>query len=187
MDRPEGPPGLGGGGEGNPGLLAATALTRKSLCVSLRSVNAAGSCLIKELLFTTKLRRSQVSAPRALLDCQLPGGRGCDIKQTQICQGHRLEHLLQLDTARANQPAGGVSIPHGSVAVKYSRTADPHVHRARLNREYKNQKRSSLATFKVNSLTSSLTSPGFLMFYLTLSRHRPASCIVLVRGAKASI
>ena len=60
---------------------------------------------IKELLFTTKLCLSQVTSPQALLDCHLPRGRGCDIKQTQICQGHRLEHLVQPDTQQASQPA----------------------------------------------------------------------------------
>lgn len=60
--------------------------------------------LRKELLFTPKLCLSQVTSPRALLNCHLPRGRGCDIKQTQICQGHRLEHLLQPDTA-AGRPA----------------------------------------------------------------------------------
>lgn len=114
--RPAGPPGAAG----DPTL--ASALTRKSLSPSLRSVNAAGGrlSLIKELLFTTKLCLSQVTSPQALLDCHLPRGRGCDIKQTQICQGHRLEHLLQPDTVAgpASQPASRqTGIPHGSVSV----------------------------------------------------------------------
>lgn len=75
--------------------------------------------LIKELLFTPKLCLSQVTSPRALLNCHLPRGRGCDIKQTQICQGHRLEHLLQPDTA-AGRPADRRSTWHVSVFVSGS-------------------------------------------------------------------
>jgi len=135
-DRPEAPPGCSG-----PLFRNHFPTSRKKKSLSLRSLNAAGSRLglIKELLFTTKLCWSQVSPPQALLDCHLPGGRGCDIKQTQICQSHRPEHLLQPDTAaEPGRPAETHSTwQRVCVCVRkknsprrmqtYPHTADPHV------------------------------------------------------------
>lgn len=162
----------------------------------MRSSNAADSrlCLIKELLFTTKLCLSQVSSPRALLDCHLPRGRGCDIKQTQICQGRSLRNTYCNPTPRPSQASQQTSIPHGSMSVFVCTGTNSPIHtqphswftcgpytvcfwdileEACLARSQTQNnantgaasKTIQLGDLKVNRLTSDLTSPGFLMFY----------------------